>query len=107
MQMFSTAHADATNTLQLLMKALTQLQRAAQSEAITAALQVCGWRAAYCARLLRSQRNMQLCCAHTVCLPEEQPAQLLSAPAVSGTQHASHLHRINITALLVAIITSW
>jgi hypothetical protein len=39
-QMFSTAHADAINVLQLLMRALTQLQRAAQHEEITAALQV-------------------------------------------------------------------
>jgi hypothetical protein len=39
-QMFSTAHAGAINVLQLLMKALTQLQLASQRDAITAALQV-------------------------------------------------------------------
>lgn len=39
-QLFSTAHANAINALQLLMKALTQLQRAAQHEEITAALEV-------------------------------------------------------------------
>jgi len=39
-QMFSTAHADAINTLQHLSKALTRLQMAAQKAAITAALQV-------------------------------------------------------------------
>lgn len=39
-QMFSTAHADAINTLQHLSKALTRLQMAAQMAAITAALQV-------------------------------------------------------------------
>lgn len=39
-QMFSTAHAGAINVLQLLMKALTQLQWASQRDAITAALQV-------------------------------------------------------------------
>lgn len=38
--MFSTAHADAINNLQHLMKALTRLQMATQNEAITAALQV-------------------------------------------------------------------
>lgn len=38
--MFSTAHAGAINVLQLLMKALTQLQLASQRDAITAALQV-------------------------------------------------------------------
>jgi hypothetical protein len=41
-QLFSTAHAEEINTLQHLMKALTQLQRAAQQEDITAALQVSG-----------------------------------------------------------------
>lgn len=51
-QMFSTAHAESINTLQLLMKALTQLQRAAQSEGITAALQVGRQRTAQCATLL-------------------------------------------------------
>jgi hypothetical protein len=39
-QLFSPAHADAINTLQHLMKALTRLQLAAQHDAIAAALQV-------------------------------------------------------------------
>jgi hypothetical protein len=102
--MFSTAHADAINTLQLLMKALTQLQRAAQNEGITAALQVCGRRAAQCPRLLRIQRSIQVCCARTVRILQEHPAQLLRASAVSGTHHASHLHRTNKKPLFVAIV---